>query len=57
MIDLIKKTFLTGVGLAFMTKEKITEISKEIIEKGKLSEKEGRELVEELLKKSEKAKI
>ena len=56
MFDLIKKTVLTGVGLAAMTKDKIEELAKELTEKGKLTEKEGKDLVDDLLKKSEKAK-
>ena len=56
MFDLIKKTLLTGVGLAAMTKDKIEELAKELTEKGKLTEKEGKDLVDDLLKKSEKAK-
>ena len=56
MFDLIKKTMLTGVGLAAMTKDKVEELAKELTEKGEMSEKEGRELVDDLLKKSEQAK-
>jgi polyhydroxyalkanoate synthesis regulator phasin len=56
MFDLIKKTMLTGVGLAAMTREKAEELAKELIKKGELSEKEGKELVDDLLKKSEQAK-
>ena len=56
MFDLIKKAMYTGLGLAFMTKEKVEELSKEIIEKGKLSETEGKEFIDELQKKSEEAK-
>jgi len=56
MFDLIKKTMLTGVGLAVMTKDKVEELAKELTEKGEMSEKEGRELVDDLLKKSEQAK-
>ena len=56
MFDLIKKAMFTGLGLAFMTKEKIEEFSKEIVEKGKLSEAEGKEFIDELQKKSEEAK-
>ena len=56
MFDPIKRTMLTGVGLAAMTKDKIEELAKELTEKGKLTEKEGKELVDDLLKKSEKAK-
>ncbi|MBW2003699.1 MAG: polyhydroxyalkanoate synthesis regulator [Deltaproteobacteria bacterium] len=56
MLDLIKKTILTGVGLAAMTKDKVEELAKELTEKGEMTEKEGRELVDELMKKSEQAK-
>ena len=56
MFDLIRKTILTGAGLAAMTRDKVEELAKELTEKGKMSEKEGEELVDELLKKSEKAK-
>ena len=56
MFDLIKKTMLTGVGLASMTKDKLEAIAKEIAEKEKLSEKEGRDLVDDLLKKAEETK-
>ena len=56
MFDLIKKMAYTGLGLAFMTKEKIEELSKEVVEKGKLSETEGKEFIDELQKKSEEAR-
>ena len=56
MFDLIKKTMLTGVGLASLTKDKVEKLAKELAKKGKLSEKEGKKLVEDLSKKSEKAK-
>ena len=56
MFDFIKKTMLTGVGLAAMTREKIEELAKELTEKGDMTEKEGKELVDELVKKSEKVK-
>ncbi|MEA3358729.1 MAG: polyhydroxyalkanoate synthesis regulator [Thermodesulfobacteriota bacterium] len=56
MINLIKKTILTGAGLAAMTKDKVEELAKELTEKGEMSEKEGKELIDELLKKSEQAR-
>ena len=55
MIELIKKIMFTGVGMASLTKEKISALANEIIEKGKLSEKEGKELLDELMKKSDAA--
>ena len=54
--DLIRKVVLTGIGLAALTKEKIEEVVKEVVEKGKLSEKDGKEFIDELLKKSEGAR-
>lgn len=56
MNDLLRKVVLTGIGLAALTKEKIEEVVKDVVEKGKLSEKEGKEFVDELLKKSEGAR-
>lgn len=56
MLDAIHKMFLAGVGLAAMTKDKIDEHVKELVEKGKLTEKEGREIADEMLKKSKQAK-
>ena len=56
MFELIKKTMLTGVGLAAMTRDKVEELAKELTEKGEMTEKEGKELVNELVKKSEKAR-
>ena len=56
MLDSIHKMFLAGVGLAAMTKDKIDEHIKELVEKGKLTEKEGHEMADDVLKKSEQAR-
>ena len=56
MFDFMKKTMLAGVGLAAMTKDKVEELARELTEKGEISEKEGRELIDDLLKKSEQAR-
>jgi len=56
MLDSIHKMFLAGVGFAAMTKDKIDEHIKELVEKGKLTEKEGREMADDMLKKSKQAK-
>ncbi len=57
MIDLLKKTFLTGVGVAALTKEKIEELAKDFVEKGKISEQEGKELVNELVVRSKESRL
>jgi polyhydroxyalkanoate synthesis regulator phasin len=56
MFELIKKTMLAGVGLAAVTKDKVEELARELTEKGEMSEKEGKELMDQLLKKSEQAR-
>ena len=56
MLELLKKTVLTGIGLASLTKEKVEELGKKIAEESKLSEEEGKKLVEELLSRSDEAK-
>ena len=56
MFDLLKKTIWLGAGLAAMTAEKIEEAVGEIVKRGQLSEKEGKELVAYLIEKSKKAK-
>lgn len=55
MVDLIKKAIYTGVGLAVLTKEKAEELVKDLSEQAKLSEQEGKELFDGLLKHSEHA--
>lgn len=55
MLELLKKGFYTGLGLASITKEKAEELAKELVKKGELSEKEGKGFVEEILKKSKEA--
>ena len=56
MIDLIKKAMFVGIGIASLTKDKIEEIAKEFVEKGKISEQEGKKLVDELLARSDESK-
>lgn len=56
MVDLIKKAFYTGLGLAVLTKEKAEEMVKDIAQQAKLSEQEGKELVDSLMKQSDRAR-
>jgi len=56
MKEMLKNVLNTGLGAAFLTKEKIEELRKDLIEKGKLSQDEGKQLVDDLIRKSEKAK-
>ena len=56
MFAFIKKSLLTGIGLTLMTKDKIEELGKNLVERGEMSEEEGKEFIDELVKKSEKAR-
>jgi polyhydroxyalkanoate synthesis regulator phasin len=56
MVDLIKKAIYTGLGLAMLTKEKAEELVKEIAEQAKLSENEGKELMDGLMTQSDQAR-
>ena len=56
MLDFLKRAVWIGAGLAVLTKEKIEETVQEIVKKGHLSEQEGKELISDLIEKSQKAK-
>ncbi len=56
MIETLKNTLYASVGLAYMTKEKVEELAHELIEKGKMSEKEGKEFIDDLVNRSKEAK-
>jgi polyhydroxyalkanoate synthesis regulator phasin len=53
MLEYLRKIGLLGIGIAALTKEKAEDIVNEFVEKGELSSEEGKELVKDLLKKSE----
>jgi len=54
MQEFIKKMMMFGEGLAAMTREKSEELVKELVKKGEMSEKEGKQLVNDLMEKSKK---
>lgn len=56
MFEFIKRTISFGAGLAFMTKEKIEEAVAEVVKRRKITEKQGRELVQELQERSRNAR-
>jgi len=56
MKDLLKNVLYAGVGAAFLTKEKIEDLKGELIDKGKMTGEEGKQFVDDLIRKSEKAK-
>jgi polyhydroxyalkanoate synthesis regulator phasin len=56
MFDILRKAILAGVGVTYLTKDKIEEVGKKIAQDAKVSEAEGRKFVDELVKKSVVAK-
>lgn len=56
MFDILKKTMLFGAGLASMTREKMEKFVDEMVKRGEISEKEGRELVDDLIARSKKVR-
>ena len=50
MVNDAKNLFLAGVGAAALTYEKATEVISQLVEKGKFTVEEGKELSEELKK-------
>ena len=53
MPDLLKKTLLAGVGLALKTWDEVEDLAKELVDKGKMTEKDGNKFVKELQKRYE----
>ena len=51
MLNLIKKSMLTGVGLALIAKDEVEDLAKELVNKGKMSENEGTKFLEDLQKR------
>ena len=56
MKDLLKNVVYAGVGAAFLTRDKIEEVRGELVEKGKMTKAEGKEFVDDLIRRSESAK-
>jgi polyhydroxyalkanoate synthesis regulator phasin len=56
MTNFFKKGILIGMGLVAVTKDKAEELVSELVKRGELSEKEGREAVDDLVNKSKEAK-
>lgn len=51
MFDLVKKSMLTGIGLALKTKDEVEDMVKELQKKGKMSESEGRKFLKDVQKR------
>jgi len=53
MPDIVKKTLLAGIGLALKTWDEVEDLAKELVEKGKMSENDGKKFLNDLQKRYE----
>lgn len=51
MLNIIKQSMLTGIGLALIAKDEIEDLANELVKKGKMSETEGTKFLEDLRKR------
>jgi polyhydroxyalkanoate synthesis regulator phasin len=51
MLDILKKTYLAGAGLAAKTWDEVELLSKEVVKKAKMSEKEGAKFIKDMRKR------
>lgn len=51
MKELMKNIVYTGIGAAFLTKEKIEELKDDLVEQGKIGQDEGKQFVDDLVNK------
>jgi len=52
MLDFIRKTYLFGLGLTTVTKERIEEIVDDLVSRGEVAEKDRPHVMEDLLKRA-----
>jgi polyhydroxyalkanoate synthesis regulator phasin len=51
MLEILKKTYLAGAGLAAKTWDEVELLSKEVVQKAKMSEKEGAKFIKDMKKR------
>jgi polyhydroxyalkanoate synthesis regulator phasin len=54
MLELLKKGMLAGIGMAVLTRDKIREATRMLVEEGKISTDEAEKLTEDLVTSGEK---
>ena len=51
MLEILKKTYLAGAGLAAKTWDEVESLSKEVVKKAKMSEQEGAKFLKDMRKR------
>ena len=55
VVDILKRTMLTGVGLALVAKDEIVDLAKDIEKKMEMSESDGKKFLDDVKKKYDEA--
>ncbi|NOZ63734.1 MAG: hypothetical protein GXO71_02095 [Caldiserica bacterium] len=54
--DVIKKSFFLSMGIIALTQEKVKGLVNELIEKGEITESQGKKIAEEITKKAQETR-
>ncbi|MFZ2444785.1 MAG: hypothetical protein WAW37_00365 [Syntrophobacteraceae bacterium] len=54
MLELLKKSFMAGLGAVVVTADKVREATRKLVEEGKISTDEAEKLTEDLVKSGER---
>jgi len=54
--EFMKKAMMIGIGIAMKTQSEIEEMTKDFVEKTKMSEDEGKKFIDDMVKKYDEAK-
>ena len=53
MLEIVKKAMMTGIGMALLAKDEMEDLAREVAEKGKMTEQDGKKFINELHKRYE----
>ena len=56
LMSVVKKTMMTGIGLALKTKDEVEDWARDLVTRGEVTENEGEKFVDELLKRYDEAR-
>ncbi len=57
MLELVKRTMLTGIGLALVAKDELVDLAKDIEKKLDMTETDGKNFLDEVKKKYDEAQV
>ena len=57
MVEILKKSIYATIGIALMSREKAEEIGKKIADEARLSEGEGKQFIDELIRRADETRV